>query len=68
MLRSGWLIVLAAGMLTAVVRVAGASALADAMAMAYLTFATLTFGRRRVAPEPHGVPVRREPVAPDRRR
>jgi hypothetical protein len=68
MLRSGWLIVLAAGMLTAVVRVAGPPAMADAMAMAYLTFATLTFGRHRIPPEPSSVPVRREPVAPDRRR
>jgi hypothetical protein len=68
MLRSGWLILLAAGMLTGAVRAAGLSPLADAMAMAYLFFATLAFGRRRAPPEPHSVPVRREPVAPDRRR
>ena len=67
MLRSGWLILLVAGMLTGAVRMAGLSPLADAMAMAYLFFATLTFGRRRIPAEPHSVPIPREAVTPDRR-
>jgi hypothetical protein len=67
MIRSGWLIVLAAGILAAVVRVAGPPPVADAIAMAYLILATVTFGRSRIDPAPNRVTVRRDFVGPDRR-
>jgi hypothetical protein len=68
MIRIGWFIVLAAGMLVALVRVAGAASVADVMAMAYLILATLTFGRPRISPAPDRVLVRRRIVLPYRRR
>ena len=66
MIRTGWLIVLAAGIAVALVRVAGAPSAADVMSLAYLVLATVTFGRPRFSPAPSRVLVRRE-IVPFRR-
>ena len=50
MIRSSWSIVLAMGMIVALVRAVGSASVADASAMAYLFLATLTFGRARGLP------------------
>ena len=47
MIRSNWSIVLAIGIIAALVRAVGPASAADASAMAYLFLATLTFGRAR---------------------
>ena len=60
MIRLSWLIVLAAGMLAALVRVVGPSSAADAAAMAYLILATVTFGWPRNRQVPRPVPVRHD--------
>jgi hypothetical protein len=66
MIRSSWLFVLAAGMLAGLVRAVGPVSAADAIAMAYLILATLTFGRPRVDPAANHVTLRRDFFHPDR--
>lgn len=55
-MRAGWGIVIAAGLLAAVVRLAGPASLADLTGAGYLLAATLVFERGRRA-EPVRVPV-----------